>query len=179
MKDILEQIYRKAKEELPLHYHEFKGESAIMYKGFKVSRSSEGYKWEDMRYSNYYEEVDPRITEEIIRTTFSKTISDVMNHDDKEKITFLKRDIVDTNNLIQLWTKESTYLWNNYKKKIKGIESDKKLTYEIKDKRKVGATAKYNTKKALFQKKRKVLSEKKDCLNADLKFFEARVKSNN
>lgn len=179
MQDTLKEIYELAIKEQPLHYHDFPNEEAVMYRGFKISKSKKGYKWEDTRYSNYYEKVDPKITKNVLKSGFSVTLNLVRLHNDKEKIVLINRRIIEINKDIQIWSKESTRIWNEYKSILRTVDSDKKINSKTKKKKKHNAKSKYETDRALFQKRRRILGEEKDELKSDLNFFKTRSKTYN
>lgn len=179
MQDILRQIFEMAIEEMPTRHYTFIGEEAVLYKGFKISKIKKEYFWEDTRYSNFYEVVDPKVTKKVLENGFSVTLNEVMLHNDLDKILILARDIEKKDALINYWSKESTKLWTTYNKKRNSINKDKKIThYEVKTK-KNNLKKRYEKKKDLYQKKRRVISEEREDLKADKKFFESRIKLHN
>lgn len=176
MQDILRQIFDMAVKELPDRYQTFHNEEAVLFKGFKISKDKDGYHWYDTRYSNYYEPVDPKVTENILENGFSFTLTEVMLHNDKDKVLTLAREIEEKDNLIVYWTSESSKLWANYNKRRKSVNENEELSKAEKDKKKASLKKRYERKKNLYQKKRRVISEERDELKADKKFFESRLK---
>ena len=175
MQDIFRKIFNMAARELPDKYQTFHGEDAILYRGFKISKTKKGYSWKDTRYSDFYEPVDPKITEKVLEKGFCVTLNEVMLHNDKDKILNLLREIEVKDALISFWVKESTKIWTNYNKKRLLINKDTKTTDEEKKVKRDLIRKRYEKKKTLYQKKRGVISEEREALKADLKFFESRV----
>lgn len=176
MQDIFKQIFEMAIKELPPRHQSFIGEEAVLYKGFKISKIKDKYFWQDTRYSNFYEVVDPKVTKKVLENGFSVTLNEVMLHNDKDKILILSREIEKKDALIGYWTKESTKIWTNYNKKRLNINKDEKITHEEKKLKRNNLKKRYDKKKDLFQKKRRVISEEREELKADKKFFESRIK---
>ena len=75
----MQKIYRKIFEiactELPHKHYIFGGEECVMYRGFKISLKEGVFYWEDTRDNNYYEPVDPLITNNILISGFLKTLT--------------------------------------------------------------------------------------------------------
>lgn len=179
MQDIFKQIFKMAIKEMPTRYHIFIGEKAVLYKGFKISKIKNEYFWQDTRYSNFYEVVDPKVTKKALENGFSVTLNEVMLHNDIDKVLILTRNIEKKDALIAYWTKESTKIWTIYNRKKNSINKDKKIThYEVKLKNN-NLKKRYEKKKSLYQKKRRVISEEREDLKADKKFFESRIKLHN
>lgn len=171
-------IFELALKEQLTFLQKFPQEDAILYKGFKISKTKDGYKWEDTRYDNYYEPVDPLITETILLKGFTKTLNEVMHHNDLEKVVLISREIEKIDNEVTYWTKESTKLWSEFNNKCKKINKDE-VDRGKKDTRISALKRKYERDKALFQKKRRVLAEQKEEIRKDLIFYEARIKMYN
>jgi len=176
MQDTYQKIFEIAVDELPDRHFTFHNEEAVLYRGFKISKNKDGYKWQDTRYSDFYEIVDPRITENVLKRGFSVTLNEVMLHNDEEKVLNLSREIEKKDALIAYWAKESTKLWTNYNKKRTIINKDEKIDEDLKASRKATLKQRYEKKKNLYQKKRKVISEEREDLKVDKKFFESRIK---
>ena len=179
MQEDLEKIFELAKEEVPTRYFTLYQHEAVMYRGFKISKWKDKYKWQDTRYSDFYEKVDPVITKTILKDGFKETLRQVMIHSDKERMLLLAREIEEAESLIKYWSRQSVVAWNNYDKKKKNVDKDKKTTNVTKRKKKDNLYNKYIKKKNLFQKKRDVLSEEKGNLAQDLNFFRVRIKMYN
>lgn len=179
MQDTHKKIYEIAKSEQLTQMHNFHTEDAILYRGFKISLTKVGeYTWEDTRYSNYYEQVDPKITEQILLKGFTKTLNEVMHHNDKEKVLSIKREVEKIDAQIKEWSKMSTELWNNYNKETKTTEANE-LDESKKRARLSTLKNRYERDKRLFQKKRRVLVEEKEEVRRDLVFYEARIQMYN
>ena len=179
MQDTHKKIYEIALNERLTKLHSFLDEDAIFYNGFKISLKKEGdYTWEDMRYSNYYEPVDPKITEQILLQGFTKTLKEVMHHNDLDKVLNIKREVEKIDAQVKAWTAKSTELWNNYNKDTKTTKANE--IDEGKKKARLSTLKnRYEKNKNLYQKKRRVLVEEKEEVRKDLVFFEARIKMYN
>ena len=99
-----------------------------------------------------------------------------MLHNDKDKVLNLSREIEKRDALIAYWAKESTKIWTTYNKRRTVINKDEKVDEDLRATRKATLKKRYEKKKDLFQKKRRVISEERDDLKADKKFFESRIK---
>jgi len=176
MQDIFKQIFDRAVSELPNRLQAFQDEDAVLYRGFKISKRKEGYYWQDTRYSNFYEKVDPKITEKVLENGFALTLNEVMLHNDKDKVLSLSREIEKKDALIAYWAKESTRIWTAFNKRKNVISKDTKTDEETKLIRRATLKERYEKKKDLFHKKRKVISEEREELKADMKFFDSRIK---
>lgn len=172
-------IYEIALKENLTRLHSFHDEDVIFYAGFKISKKKNGeYTWEDARYSNYYEPVDPKITEQVLSQGFSKTLKEVMHHNDLEKVLNIKREVEKIDAQIKAWTAESSSLWNNYNKNTKTTEANE--IDEGKKKARLSTLKnRYENSKKLYQKKRRVLVEEKEEVRKDLIFYEARIQMYN
>jgi hypothetical protein len=172
-------IYEIALTEIPTKLHKFHDEDAIFYNGFKISLKKGGtYAWEDVRYSNYYEPVDPKITEQVLLQGFTKTLNEVMYHNDLDKVLNIKREVEKIDALIRGWTIKSTDLWNNYNRQTKTTKANE--VDEGKKKTRLSTLKKrYEKSKALYQKKRRVLVEEKEEVRKDLVFYETRIQMYN
>lgn len=179
MQDTHKKIYEIAIKESLTRLHNFHDEDAIFYAGFKTSKKESGkYTWEDIRYSNYYEPVDPKITEKVLSQGFSKTLKEVMHHSDLEKVLEIKREVEKIDAQIKGWTVKSTEIWNNYNKDTKTTEANE--IDEGKKRARLSALKKrYERNKKLYQKKRRVLVEEKEEVRKDLVFYEARIQMYN
>ena len=176
MQSIYKKIFEIAVAELPEKHYIFIGEEAVLYRGFKSSKSNKSYNWQDTRFSNYYEPVDPKITENILLKGFTKTLTEVMIHNDKDKLLTISREICEKDALIAYWAKESTRIWAEYSKKIRVLNKNEKIKDEVKKKRKSSAKKGYMKKKSLYNKKREVIHKERLELKEDIKFFEARIR---
>jgi len=175
MKDITQLIYEVAIKEMPHSVREFPYEDVIFFRGFRISKHIDGYyEWYDTRHSNYYEMVDPDISDRILQVGFEQTITEVMVHTDSRKITELKREIERKDAIVSYWVKESSKLWAQFEREKNNVLKSKKLSKD-EVKRKVDRLIKkFEDKKALYQKKRRVILEEKEALKIDKKFYEAR-----
>ena len=171
MEETYHKIFEMAVEELPNRHQTFQDEEAVMYRGFKISKRKTVYQWQDTRYSNYYETVDPKVTENVLENGFSVTLNEVMLHNDKDKVLNLSREIEKRDALIAYWAKESTKIWTAYNKRRTVINKDEKIDEDLRATRKATLKKRYEKKKDLFQKKRRVISEERDDLKADKKFL--------
>ena len=178
MQDIFKQIFELAIKERPTILQSFSHEEAILYKGFKISKIKNDYKWEDTRYDNYYEPVDPKITEKVLENGFIKTLNEVMHHNDLDKVLNIHREVEKIDAEVSYWTKESTKLWNEFNNKSKKIEEDE-VDKGKKETRISALRKKYERDKSLYQKKRRVLAEEKEEIRKDLVFYETRIKMYN
>lgn len=176
MQDTFEKIFNIAIKDVPNNHFVFSGEEAVIYRGFKISKTKRGYKWQDTRYSDFYEVVDPKVTENVLEKGFSVTLTEVMLHSDRDKVLVMGREIEEKDSLIAHWAKESTRLWTDYSRKRNNINKDIKTEDEVKRVKKASLKKRYEKKKALYQKKRRVITEEREDLKADLKFFESRLK---
>ena len=176
MQDTLEKVFNLAVEELPLRHFRFIDHECVIYKGFKISLKKGEYNWEDVRYSNFYEKVDPLITENILKLGFSLTLTKVMLHKDKDKLLEINREIEKINMEVNYWTKRSTENWNKYKKKETEIKNNTDLSNEIIDKILESISNKYHKDKELFKKKRRVLKQEREEMMANFIFYESRIK---
>jgi len=176
MEDRLKDIFNMAVRELPNKLHEFHGESSVLYRGFKISKTNDGYLWQDIRFSDYYEPVDPKITENVLSKGFTKTLTEVMRYSDEDKVLKIEREIEKLDNLISYWTSESSKLWAKHKKNMSAIDNNKDIPIEECVRRKQSTEKRYEYKKNLYQKKRRVIFEEREELKADLKFYKSRIK---
>jgi hypothetical protein len=179
MQDTHKKIFEIASNEQLTHTHTFHNETSILHRGFKISLTNKGeYTWEDTRYSNYYEPVDPKITEQVLLKGFIRTLNEVMHHNDKDKVLEIKREVEEIDAQIRDWSRKSTELWNNYNKNTKTAEANE--VDEGKKKTRLSTLKKnYERDKNLFQKKRRVLVEEKEEVRKDLVFYEARIQMYN
>lgn len=154
----------------------FPEETVIIYKGFRVSRNSDGvYSWKDVRFSDYYEDVDPLITEKILELGFVNTLTMVMVHSDEDKLVRLNRRIINIDLEISYWVNKATQAYNDKKRSIRKANSSKSLSESGKKKKIASANRKYEKDKKLYEKKRRVLSEEKETIKLDLIFYENRI----
>ena len=179
MQDTHKEIYEIAIKESLTRLHSFHDEDAIFYNGFKISLKKSGiYTWEDVRYSNYYEPVDPKITEQVLLQGFTKTLNEVMHHNDLDKVLHINREVEKIDAQIKAWTIKSTELWNNYNRNTKTTKANE--IDEGKKKARLSTLKnRYEKNKKLYQKKRRVLVEEKEEVRKDLIFYEARIQMYN
>lgn len=176
MQKTFKKIFDKALKELPNRYHNFEKEDCVMYKGFKISRSNGLYNWQDTRYDDFYEVVDPLITSKILEQGFVKTLNEVMLHNDITKVRNLSKQIKKKDEKIAFWVKESTKIYTEYNSKKKTIQNNEKLSREERRKKLLNLSKKYEKVKNLYQKKRRVVHEEREELKTNKKFYESRLK---
>jgi hypothetical protein len=180
MQDTYKLIFDIATKELPRNIQHFIHEDAILHRGFKISLDKKGnYNWFDTRYSNYYEKVDPLITKRIIEVGFVKTLGEVMNHSDKEKVLAINRDIESIEDTIKLLSKDSTKLWSKYNQELKKTKNNENLNKGKKKQKLTALRSKYESDKSKRQKSRNLLVGEKEALKVDLNFFSTRIKMYN
>ena len=174
--DLAQKIYEIGYMEMH-NVQEFPTENVIFYRGFRISKNIDGYyEWYDTRYSNYYEMVTPDISNRILEVGFEQTLTEVMVHSDERKIIDLSREMEVKDAIVSYWVKESTKLWATYQKDKDKILSNKKLSTDEIKKQLRRLDRKLETKKALYQKKRRVVLEEKEVLKQEKRFYEARQK---
>ena len=171
MQETYKKIFEMACREVPHRHFNFMQEQAVIYRGFKISLKGGTYHWEDTRNSNYYELVDPVITENILKRGFFIGLTLLMIHTDEEKVHILKRDIFQRGEEINYWTSKSSENWRNLKNQEKALQLNSKLDPVQKQSRLQLLTKKYYEKKNLYVKKRKVLKEEQEQLEADHAFY--------
>lgn len=177
MQDTYKQIYEMAVREVDRPPFEFQSESVVIHKGFRVSKTIEGeYGWKDVRFDDYYEEVDPLITEKVLELGFVKALTLVMIHNDQDKLVELERRIINIDKEIEYWVGQATEIYNERKKAIRKINYSKTLSDATKKKRVASANKNYEKNKKLFEKKRRILKEEKDDVRVDQTFYSNRVK---
>ena len=177
MQKTYRKIFEMACKEFPHKHFVFILEEAVLYRGFKISLKEGVYYWQDTRNNGYYEPVDPLITENVLKRGLYKTLTLLVIHTDKEKIRSLDRGIFKIEREMQYWSLKSSEIWRAYKKNEKGIKSNVKLT-NIQKTDKISILEKrYEHKKNLYIKKRKVLKEEQEQLEADHVFYKSRIKS--
>ena len=179
MQDTHKKIFEIANDESETRLHTFHNEQAVFYAGFKISKKDTGeYTWEDTRYSDFYEPVDPKITEQILLQGFTKTLKEVMHHNDKDKVLNIKREVEKIDAEVKMWISKSSKLWSEYNKQTKITKANE--IDEGKKKTRIATLKKrYERDKKLYQKKRRVLVEEKEEVRKDLVFYEARIKMYN
>ena len=127
MQETYKKIFEMACREVPHRHFNFMQEQAVIYRGFKISLKGGTYHWEDTRNSNYYELVDPVITENILKRGFFIGLTLLMIHTDEEKVHILKRDIFQRGEEINYWTSKSSENWRNLKNQEKALQLNSKL----------------------------------------------------
>tara|TARA_R110002167_G_scaffold331706_1_gene538422 strand:- start:68181 stop:68738 length:558 start_codon:yes stop_codon:yes gene_type:complete len=175
MQETLEQIFRIACRELPHKHHSFGDEEAVMYKGFKISKKDHTYFWEDTRYDGYYEPVDPLITERVLSNGFSKTLTQVMSHKDKDKLLKITREIEKIDKQKNHWIKKSTQNWNKYKIQKDLISKNTDLSNKDILEKTGSIELRYEKYKNLYKKKRRILKVEKEELMVNYHFYESRI----
>tara|TARA_R110002074_G_scaffold189465_2_gene355244 strand:+ start:10496 stop:11041 length:546 start_codon:yes stop_codon:yes gene_type:complete len=180
MQDTYKRIYEMATEELSRKPFNFQNETTFIYKGFRISKSIKGvYDWKDVRFNDYYDEVDPLITEKVLELGFVDALMLVMIHNDQDKLIQLERRIINIDKEIEYWVKMSTEIYNDKRKELTKITKSKTLKPETKEKRKATLEKKCEKYKALYEKKRRILKSEKDDIKADIVFYSSRIKSFN
>lgn len=177
MQKMYSKIFKMACEELPHRHLVCVSEEFVMYRGFKISLKDGEYYWQDTRYTNYYEPVDPLITENIFIDGFYNTITQVMIHNDDEKMCEIGRETFSIEQQITYWSNKSSENWRIFKSQETGILSSLKLTTEQIEHKITILNAKYIKKKNLYIKKRGVLKQEREQLEADMAFYLSRIKS--
>lgn len=156
-----------AVKEVPHKHFIWVDGEAVIYKGFRISKKGDVYSWHDARYSDYMEPVDPIITSKIIELGFCNAITEVTKHTDKIRVVELAREMEKIDAEVTYWTSEA------YKAHNKSIKNQKKT----KESAKLEAIKKkYEKEKSRFAKKRGVLKSEREALQADINFYESRVK---
>jgi len=180
MQEIYRQIYEMAVEEVPRPPFDFHNEKAIIHKGFRISKNKDGeYDWKDVRFDDYYEQVDPLITEKVLELGFMNALTLVMIHNDQDKLIQLNRRVISIDKEIEYWVNRSTEIFNEKKKSVSAISRSKTLSKATKKKRLDTANRKYDRERRLFEKKRRILKEEKDDVRIDQTFYSNRIKSFN
>lgn len=180
MQEIHKTIYDMAVAELSQSPFDFQNELVFIYKGFRISKSIKGiYDWKDVRNNDYYEEVDPLITEKVLEIGFVKALLLVMIHNDHDKIIQLERRVINIDKEIEYWVNQSTEIYNERRRDSNKVNRSKTLSFETKEKRKTLLAKRYIKDKALFEKKRRILKEEKDDIRIDHVFYSNRIKTFN
>lgn len=180
MQETYKKIYEMALEEVDRPPFNFQTEQVIIHKGFRASKTIDGvYDWKDVRFDDYYEEVDPLITEKVLELGFVNTLTLVMIHNDADKLIQLNRRVININKEIEYWVNMSTEIYNNKRKSISSINRNKKLSGDSKKKKIASTNTKYEKQRKLFEKKRRILKEEKDDVKIDQTFYSNRIKSFN
>lgn len=176
MHDVRKLVFEIAKKEFPRRLVNSGGEQFIIHRGFKTGLKNGEYIWKDVRHDNFYNEVDPLITEKVLELGFDKTLKMVMFHDDKNKLLMLARRIERINAETMYWVNMSTEIWNRYKRQLISL-GKKSASNEAIKKRKEYFKKNYERKRALYNKKRRVLKEEKEEVFADYAFYDNRIKT--
>lgn len=179
MQETYKIIYEMAEAEVPRPPFDFHTEKAIIHKGFRISKTIEGeYDWKDVRFDDYYEEVDPLITEKVLELGFVNALTLVMIHNDHDKLVKLNRRVINIDKEIEYWVNMSTAIYNARRRQITII--NKSLTSEdSKRRKKIALNKKYEKDKILFEKKRRILKEEKDEVKIDYTFYNNRIRNFN
>jgi len=180
MQETYRKIYEMALSELAKPPFDFEDELVFIHKGFRIGKTIKGeYSWKDVRFDDYYEEVDPLITEKVLELGFVKTLTLVMIHNDRDKITELERRVININKEIEYWVNMATEIYNDKRKETAKVNRSKTLSPETKKKRKASLVKKYEKNKLLFEKKRRILKSEKDDVKIDHNFYSNRIKTFN
>ena len=176
MQEQYEKIFEMACEELPHRLFVFGSETAIIYRGFRISKVAGKYIWQDVRYDGFYDEVDPIITAHILKNGFIKTLTELMIHNDKERLYQLEQRVDEIERTIKYWTLESSKNYRNYKKSETGIISNLNLTKEQIDYKLENLHKRYIWRKNLYIKKRRVLKEERAVVETKIAFYQSRIR---
>lgn len=178
MQDIYKKIYEMAALEIELPPFDFGAENAFIHKGFRISKTIKGeYSWKDVRFDDYYEEVDPLITEKVLELGFVKALTLVMIHNDHDKIIQINRRTInidmEINNLVIM----ATNSYNEKRRNTSKVERSKTLSEESKKKRKVNLIIRLEKSKALLEKRRRILKSEREDLKIEQAFYTGRIKA--
>lgn len=168
MQDTYRQIFEMAKRDCPEQVFRFHSEEAVIYFGFRISKKDGEYRWRDARFNDYFEPVDPIITEKILELGFKECILQVIRHTDEDRVVKLNRDMKQIEAEIDYWTAQASKAHNRMKKQVSKAQKDKEKIAKIKER--------CEKKKKKYAKKRGVLKSEKEALQADIKFYESRIK---
>lgn len=158
----------------------FNDESVIIYKGFRVSYTTGGtYSWKDVRFNDYYEDVDPLITEKILDLGFVKTLTLCMIHSDQDRLTQFNRRVININKEIEHWVVKSTEIYVSKNIDILKIDDNNCLSLVEKNKLKDKIIKEYNKQRSLFERKRRLLKNEKDKIKNDQDFYTNRINNFN
>lgn len=176
MQKTWKQIYEMACEELPHKLFNFGNERFILYRGFRISKLDGEYKWQDVRNDSFYTPVDPIITKHILDNGFFKTLTELMVHNDKERLYQLNKRADEIERETKGWTNKSSENYRNFKKSETVIIENLNLTPDQIDHRIEALNKKYMRNKNLYAKKRRVLKEERKEVEAQTVFYESRIK---
>jgi hypothetical protein len=177
MQEVYKQIYDMAEEEVNLAPFDFGGEKVIFYKGFRSSKSSDGsYGWKDMRHDEYYEDVNPLITERVLEVGFKDTLTEVLIHDDYDKIVKLNRRVIAINSEITFLVKKSIEAYNQNKRLLREITYNPDLTDLIKEQRLEVISIKHEKRRKSLKHRRRFLRTEKDAINKEVIYYKERIK---
>jgi len=176
MQEHWQKIFKMACEEVPHRIFNFGNERAVIYRGFRISELNGEYQWQDVRYHSFYDKVDPIITEHILKNGFLKTLTELVVHNDNERLYQLDKRLGEIENEIKGWTNKSSENYRNFKKAEIGIISNIDLTPEQIDHRIDLLNRKYMKNKNLYAKKRRVLKEERGNADISIVFYKSRIK---
>jgi hypothetical protein len=171
-------VFEIAKKEFPRRLVNSGGEQFIIHRGFKTGLKNGEYVWKDVRHDNFYNEVDPLITEKVLELGFDITLKTVMVHDDKNKLLILSRRMERIDAETMYWVNMSTEIWNRYKRQQISV-ANRSASKELLKKRTEYFKRSYKRKRALYNKKRRILKEEKEEVFADYVFYDNRIKTYN
>ena len=175
MQNAHEIIFKIACEELPHKRMVLGNAESIMYRGFKISKEGGKYYWQDTRYNNYYEPVDPHITANILKEGFLKTLTEVRIYNDQEKVYQIEQEILEIERSIGYWIGKSYENWDAFKNQKTGILSNLKITPQQIEHKLTVLNKKYLQKKNLYMKKRGVLKEERARLKTEKTFYLSQI----
>ena len=176
MQQLYEKIFNMACEEIPHRVFVFGNERCVIYRGFKISELDGIYSWQDIRDNSFYDPVDPIITNQILKKGFVKTLTEMMVHGDKERLYQLQERVKEIDRTIKYWVNKSSENYRNQKKTETGILSNLKLTQEQIEHKLETLNKKYLKNKNLYVKKRRVLKEEREEVEAQVTFYKTRIK---
>jgi hypothetical protein len=176
MQEHWRKIFKMACEEIPHRIFIFGKEYAVIYRGFRISELEGKYEWKDMRRHSFYDKVDPVVTQHILKKGFLKTLTELMVHDDHERLYQLEKKVGDINSEIKYWTNKSSENYRHYKvSEVEIITNTMLETEQIEYKTEL-LNKKYIINKNLYAKKRRVLKEEKKKVGVQITFYKSRVK---
>lgn len=163
-----ERLFELAVQQAPQNLFSFANEDCVIFKGFKVSRQKDGqYLWRDVRTSDFYDDVDPLVTEKILETgDFVGTLERVQHHDDHEKVAHIKRCIRE----LQAGIDRRIQLSQQYFDKSQEMLDEASTDVEVSKIKK-----RLRRYLSVQEKKRNVLRSEIELMQEDLLFIENRI----
>lgn len=176
MQDLLKQIFDMACRELPHKILKCGGEEFVIYRGFRISNYKGEYKWQDVRNDSFYLPVDPIITNRVLEYGFFRTLTELMVHNDKERLYQLNLRITEIEQEVKHWTNKSSENYRNFKKLETETIENVNLTPEQIEHKIDAFNIKYTKNKNLYAKKRRVLKEERLIVESKIAFYKSRIK---